>query len=316
MQVIAVSLLLSGAAGSAVNGTHKDHSTAIYLDTSKGRDWPGYGRTFGEQHYSPLSQIDQHSVKQLGLAWSLDLATLKNSATEPIAVDGVLYFASGLSVVHAVDARSGDPLWQYDPHVAEKAGLNLRHAWGVRGISWWAGKIYTGTQDGRLIAIDAKTGKPVWEAQTFDPSYPAHINAAPRVFNGKVIVGFGSTTGANRGYVTTYDAETGRELWRFFTVPGDPAKGFENGTMAMAAKTWGGSWWKFGGGGAVWNAMAYDSESDTVYLGVGEGYPGNHRVRSAGRGDNLFVDCIVAVSRADRCVQMALPDCTWGYVGV
>jgi len=290
-------------------------AAAQYLDASSGSDWPGYGRTFGQQHYSPLSQINETNVSRLGLVWSMDLGP-ENSVTEPIAVGGVLYFATGLSVVQAVDASSGKLLWRYDPKSAERAGLNLRLGWGVRGIAWWNGKIYVGTADGRLIAIDAGNGKPVWSVATFEKNFPARINGAPHVYGGKVIIGYAGTTGKTRGYVTTYDAETGRQLWRFYTTPGNPADGFENKAMAMAAKTWSGQWWKFGGGADVWNAMAYDPETDTVYIGTGSGYPWNRRARSADAGDNLFVASIVALdgkSGAYRWHYQVTPGDTWDY---
>jgi quinohemoprotein ethanol dehydrogenase len=289
--IASMSLLIAQAAFAL----HAEQSAAPqYLDASNGHDWPGYGRTFGQQHYSPLSQIDETNVARLGLVWFMDLPS-ENSTTEPIAVDGVLYFATGLSIVQAVDAASGKLLWRYDPKSAERAGLNLRLAWGVRGIAWWNGKIYVGTADGRLIAIDARNGKRVWSVDTFDENFPARINGAPRVYDGKVIIGYAGTTGKSRGFVTTYDAQTGRRLWRFYTVPGNPADGYENEAMAMASKTWSGRWWKFGGGGDVWNAMAYDPETGTIFIGTGSGYPWNRRVRSADRGDNLFIASIVAL---------------------
>jgi len=284
-------------------------------DGSDGSDWPGYGRTFGQQHYSPLADIDAGNVGDLGLAWSMDLP-LGNTATQPIAVDGILYFATGLSIVHAVDAATGKQLWEYDPEVGKVAGMNLRLGWGVRGVAWWDGKIYVGTQDGRLIAIDAKAGKPVWTAQTYTPDLAAFISGAPRVLNGRVIVGFGGSGGVSRGYITAYDAKNGKFLWRFFTVPGDPSKGFEDETMAMAAKTWSGEWWKFGGGGDVWNSIAYDEATDTVYFGVGSPYPYSHKLRSAGKGDNLFLECIVAVDGKTgkyKWHYQTTPGDTWDY---
>jgi quinohemoprotein ethanol dehydrogenase len=311
----ALGSLLVSAAVAEPSTSSSDGSTARYLDNSDGRDWPGYGRTFGEQHYSPLTQIDQTNIRRLSLAWSIDLGP-ESSWTQPIAVDGVLYLATGYSIVHAVDAASGKLLWRYDPKAAEKAGINLRFGWGSRGIAWWNGKIYTGTQDGRLIAIDARTGTPVWSAQTIDKDTAAYISGAPRVFDGKVIIGYASDTGKNRGYVTTYDAETGLKLWRFYTVPGNPANGFENKAMEMAAKTWAGEWWKFGGGGAVWNAMAYDAGTDTVYIGVGGGYPGNRRARSEDQGDNLFLASIVALdgkTGAYKWHYQEVPGDTWDY---
>ncbi|MFA7602690.1 MAG: PQQ-dependent dehydrogenase, methanol/ethanol family [Novosphingobium sp.] len=288
---------------------------AQLADDSDGRDWPGYGRTYGQQHYSPLAAIDQTNVGSLGLAWSMDLP-LGNTATQPIAIGGVLYFATGLSVVHAVDAVSGKLLWRYDPEVGKVAGLNLRAGWGVRGLAWWDGRIYVGTQDGRLIAIDAKTGKPVWAQQTYDKNMAAYISGAPRVLGGRVLIGFGGSSGVSRGYISAYDARTGKFLWRFHTVPGDPAKGFENEAMEMAAKTWSGEWWKFGGGGDVWNSIAYDAQSDTVYFGVGSPYPYSHKLRSQGKGDNLFLESIVAVdgkSGAYKWHYQTVPGDTWDF---
>lgn len=283
-------------------------------------DWAAYGGTNRAQHFSPLDQIDEANVTKLGLAWSMDLPTGGNTATQPIAVDGVLYFASGLSIVHAVDAATGKLLWRYDPKAGEVAGKNLRFGWGVRGIAWSDGRIYTGTQDGRLIAIDAASGEPVWSVQTFPPEYSAYITGAPRVFGEKVIIGHGGTAGPTRGYVTAYDARTGEQLWRFWTVPGNPANGFENEAMEMAAKTWVGEWWKFGGGADVWNATAYDAETDTVYIGTGSGYPWNRQKRSADengdRGDNLFVCSIVALDGETgeyKWHYQVVPGETWDF---
>jgi quinohemoprotein ethanol dehydrogenase len=282
---------------------------------SDGDDWPGYGRTLGQQHFSPLTAIDRGNVHRLGLTWSSDLGP-ENSATQPIAVGGILYFATGLSVVHAMDAATGRLLWKFDPAGAERAGLNLRFAWGTRGIAWASGKIYTGTADGRLVAIDAHSGKPVWSATTFDKSFAGRINGAPRVCNGKVIIGYAGTTGAERGFVTAYDAESGKKLWRFYTVPGNPALGFESEAMEMAAKTWAGQWWKFGGGADVWNSISCDPEQQTVFIGTGSGYPWNRRARSEDKGDNLFVASIVALDvngGAYKWHYQVSPGDTWDH---
>ncbi|HKX80312.1 MAG TPA: PQQ-dependent dehydrogenase, methanol/ethanol family [Novosphingobium sp.] len=264
-------------------------------DESHGRDWPAYGRTYGEQHYSPLSQIKVGNVGRLGLAWSLDLP-IGNTVTQPLEVGGILYFTVGYSVIHAVDAVTGKELWTFDPKAPEAAGERMRSSWGSRGLGYWNGKVYTGTVDGRLIAVDAGTGKQVWARQTLEPGSLAFITGAPRLFDGKVVIGHGGADiSAARGYVTTYDAETGRMLWRFYTVPGDPAKGFEDNAQAMAAKTWSGKWWEKGGGGTAWNSFAYDPETRTLFLGTGNGAPWNPRVRSDGKGDNLFLCSIVAL---------------------
>ena len=258
-------------------------------------NWPGAGRTAGAQSYSPLTDINTASISELGLAWSYDLEA-GNSVTAPVAVDGVIYTATGYSVVTALDAVTGLELWRYDPKTAEAAGKKLGYAWGSRGLAYDAGQIFVGTQDGRLIALDAKTGKVAWSVLTTQPGDDRYITGAPRAFAGKVIVGHGGAdVGQTRGYVTCYDQRTGKQLWRFYTVPGDPAKGFENEAMAMAAKTWAGEWWKYGGGGTVWNAISYDAELDTVLIGVGNGSPWDHKIRSLGKGDNLFLASIVAL---------------------
>jgi quinohemoprotein ethanol dehydrogenase len=288
-------------------------------DGSDGKDWPGYGRTFGEQHYSPLNEINANDVSRLELAWFMDLG-VGNPVTVPIAVDGVLYFASGHSIVHAVDAATGKLLWVHDSKAAQLAGRRMRNAWGSRGLAYWNGKIYTGTTDGRLIAIDAHIGKPVWSALTVGKDDGLYITGAPRVFDGKVIIGHGGAdTTSTRDYVATYDAETGKLLWKFFLVPGNPALGFEDDTQKMAAQTWSGPWWKYGGGGDAWNAFSYDPETDTVFVGTGNGAPSNHRIRSAGKGDNLFLCSIVALDAktgAYKWHYQLNPGDTWDYDAV
>jgi quinohemoprotein ethanol dehydrogenase len=286
-------------------------------DGSESGDWPGYGRTYGEQHYSPLAEITDGNVAKLGLAWAKDLPP-EFSMGQPIEVAGTLYVTTGYSVVTAFDAASGRELWRYDPHAARAAGARLRFAWGSRGIAWWNGRLYVGTLDGRLIALDAKTGKPSWSVRTFDArDEDRYITGAPRVFDGKVIIGHGGAdVGPVRGYVTAYDGRSGKQLWRFWVVPGNPAHGFESAAMAMAAKTWSGEWWRYGGGGTVWNAITYDAEMHTVLLGTGNGAPHNYRIRSAGKGDNLFLCSIVALDAATGAYKwhyQVNPAETWDY---
>lgn len=261
-----------------------------------GRDWPGYGGS-DENHYSPLGEINDATVGRLGLAWYHDITVGPSSFTAPIAVDGIVYFAAGQSVIHAMDAVSGQLLWTHDPEVWKVAGHKLRAAWGVRGIAHDNGTIFTGTMDGRLIALDAKTGAQLWSTMTIEADDGRYVTGAPWVFKGKVIIGHGGADFAPvRGYVTAYDQKTGKQLWRFHTVPGDPAKGFENDAMAMAAKTWTGEWWKYGGGGTAWNAMAYDPKFNRIYIGIGNGAPWNQKIRSPGGGDNLFLCSVVALN--------------------
>ena len=283
--------LTAAAAGAPV-------TNSALANQSDGTNWPSYGRTFDEQHYSPLSQINGSSIARLGLAWSLDL-DVSNSISAPLAVDGVLYLGAGHGIVHAVDAKSGRQLWRYDAQAPQRAGQKLRVAWGIRGIAFWGNRIYAGTSDGRLIALNAKDGTLAWSAQTVDPRDGATITGPPRAFNGKILIGFsGEDFAPLRGYVIAYDAETGKQAWRFFLVPGEPGKrdgAASDDVMEMAARTWTGEWWKGGGGGGAWNAMTYDPEFNRVYIGTGNGTPMNARTRSPGGGDNLFVASIVAL---------------------
>ncbi|MEJ0088041.1 MAG: PQQ-dependent dehydrogenase, methanol/ethanol family [Pseudomonadota bacterium] len=286
---------LWAAVAAAPAATPTIDNTALNNDAD-GRNWAAYGRTFGETHYSPLAEINRQTVPRLNLAWTLDLDVTNNLST-PLAVDGVIYVASGYSFVHAVDAKTGKLLWRFDPEVLKAAGNKLRTGWGIRGLAFWKGRLFVGTHDGRLIAIDAKTGQQVWSVQTIDTADGSFVSGPPRVFNDKVVIGFGGGDfGAVRGYVTAYDTNTGKQLWRWFTVPGDPSKGFENAAMEMAAKTWTGEWWKYGGGGTVWNAMTYDPEFNRLYIGTGNGGPWNWKIRSPGGGDNLFLCSVVALN--------------------
>jgi len=258
-----------------------------------GDDWGSWGRTYSEQRFSPLDQINKGNVGRLGLAWTLELPEAWNVSSQPLEVDGVIYLAVSFTRVYAVDAVSGKQLWTFDAQVDP---LKMRMAWGVRGLAFYKGKVIVGTQDGRLIALDAKTGGKVWETLTIAPGDNQYITGAPRVYNGKVIIGQGGADFPHvRSYVGAYDAETGKPLWRWYVLPGDPAKGFETPELAEAAKTWTGEWWKFGGGGGVWNAITYDPELNRVYLGTGNGDPWNRKLRSPGGGDNLFLCSVVAL---------------------
>ena len=258
-------------------------------------DWAMVGRTFDEQHFSPLTQINDKNVGRLGLAWYADIATERGMEGTPLEIGGVLYNVQPWNIVTAYEATSGKVLWTFDPHVPTKYGRMACCDIVSRGLAAANGKIYVATLDGRLIALDAASGKPVWSVLTVDNSKNYTITGAPRVYDGKVLIGNGGAEMGVRGYVTAYDAETGRQAWRFYTVPGDPSKGFENKAMEMAARTWTGEWWKAGGGGTVWDSMAYDPALHMVYIGVGSGSPWAQIFRSPGGGDNLFLASIVAL---------------------
>ena len=222
------------------------------------QNWLTHGRTYSEQRYSPLDQINTENVGDLGLAWYLDLDTNRGQQATAIVVDGVMYSTSAWSKVQAIVAATGELLWQFDPEVPKE--WDVKSCCGVqnRGVAVWLGRVYVGALDGRLIALDAESGEVDWKVQTTDPAKPYSITGAPRVIKGKVIIGNGGAEYGVRGYVTAYDAETGEQVWRFYAVPGNPAEGFENETMEMAAETWTGEWWKYGGGGTAWDSFAFD----------------------------------------------------------
>ncbi len=256
------------------------------------------GRTYSEQRYSPLKQIDENNVNKLGLAWYYDLNTQRGIEGTPVVVDGVMYATSAWTITLALDARTGKELWRYDPKVPPEWSRFVCCDVVSRGLAVWKGKVIIATLDGRLIALDAKTGKPVWTTMTVDnKAWPYSITGAPRVFNGKVIIGNGGVELGVRGYVSAYDANTGKLIWRFWTVPGDPAKGFETPLLKkIAAETWHGQYWVQGGGGAAWDSIVYDPEFNRVYFGTGNGSPWPLKLRSEGKGDNLFLASIVALN--------------------
>ena len=271
-----------------------DAAAIVNADGNPG-EWLSHGRTYSEQRYSPLDKVNAETVKDLGLAWSFDLGVSRGIEATPIVSDGVIYVTGSWNIVHALDARTGGRLWSFDPEVDRSRASIMCCDVVNRGVAIWGDKVFTGTIDGRLIALDWKTGAKLWDVQTTDNSKPYSITGAPRIVKGKVLIGNGGAEFGVRGYLSAYDADTGEMAWRFYTVPGNPADGFENATMEMAAKTWNGEWWKLGGGGTVWDSMAYDPELDLLYIGVGNGSPWNQRIRSPGGGDNLFLSSIVAL---------------------
>ena len=264
-------------------------------------NWMSVGRTWDEQRFSPLRGIDTANVGRLGLAWYADLDTYRGVEGTPLVVDGVLYNTTPWNITSAYDAATGKRLWTYDPKVPPQFGRKACCDIVSRGLAAWKGKILIATLDGRLIALDARTGEPVWSVDTFagEPPWSYTITGAPRVFDGKVLIGNGGAELGVRGYVTAYDADTGQKLWRFYTVPGDPSNGPDgaasDSVMPMAAKTWTGRWWEHGGGGTAWDSMVYDPKLKLIYIGVGNGSPWVQKFRSPGGGDNLFLASIVAL---------------------
>jgi PQQ-dependent dehydrogenase (methanol/ethanol family) len=282
--------------------------------------WMTYGGDYNEQRYSRLTGITRDNVNQLGLKWFADYDTNLSQDGTPLYVDGVIYVSTAWSKVYAFDAASGKTLWEYDPKTPGEWIRNVCCGIVNRGIAAYHGKIYLGTLDGRLVAIDARTGQEAWSTLTIDRSKHYSITSAPRVAKGKVFIGESGGEYGVRGYISAYDADTGKMVWRFYTVPGNPTDGYENEAMKKAAATWGpGDWWKLGGGGAVWDAIVYDPKTDLLYFGTGNGTPWNDTYRDPTNGDNLYLDSVIAV-KPDTGEYVwhyqATPADTWDYDAV
>lgn len=311
----------TGAPQTAAPASMPKYGAAVTTDRLVAADaepgqWMSTGRNYWEQRFSPLDQINTDNVDQLGLAWSADLDTSRGQEATPIVVDGAIYVTTAWSMVKAYDAEDGSLLWEFDPEVDRARGVDACCDVVNRGVAAWDGKIFFGALDGRLIALDATTGEQIWSVVTTDQSQPYTITGAPRIVDGKVIIGNGGGEYGVRGYITAYDADTGEQHWRFYTVPGNPENGFEQPELEMAADTWTGEWWVMGGGGTVWDSMAYDPDSNLMYIGVGNGSPWNQSLRSPGGGDNLFLTSIVAINPDDGSYvwhYQTTPGETWDY---
>jgi quinohemoprotein ethanol dehydrogenase len=309
-RVLGTSLLLSAiVAGGVMNHSASAETPAANVNakrlvkaSSEPGQWMTYGGTYSEQRFSQLKQINSDNIGSLGLAWYGDYETNQNQHGSPLFIDGVIYVSTARNVVQAFDGKTGKPLWTYNPSIH---GERLRYNVGLvnRGIAAWNGKIIMGTLDARLVAIDAKTGKEVWSTDTVPESLGLgemgkhySITMAPRVAKGKVFIGASGGEYGVRGWIAAFDAETGKEVWRFWTVPGDPAKGYESKVLEKAAKTWSGEWWKIaGGGGTVWDAAVYDPVTDLLYFGTGNASPWNANTREPTLDDDLYTASIVAV---------------------
>lgn len=298
---IAAGLMLGGISAASGQGQPTEERIIVadqclpqaVIDIRNG--WTSTGNTASEQHFSRHDQINDTNVHRLGLAWYADLNTNRGQEATPVVFQGVLYNVEPWNIVTAYDAATGRQLWQYNPQVPLRFGRLACCDIVSRGLAYHEGKIYLATLDGRLIALDAESGEPEWSVHTVDNSKGYTITGAPRVYNGRVVIGNGGAEIGVRGYVSAYDAESGEMLWRWYTVPGNPADGFENEAMRMAAETWTGEWWRAGGGGTAWDSFAFDQELGLVYVGTGNGSPWVRRWRSPDGGDNLFLASIVAL---------------------
>ncbi len=262
-----------------------------------GDNWPNHNGDTNETAFSQLHQITSGNIGQLGLAWKLPLPGEVSLEATPVAVDGVLYFTGSYAKVYAVDGATGKILWTYDPQVWKVNPNAMHFNFAVnRGVAYANGRIFATALDGRLSALDAKTGKVLWTAQTVSPTTGQTVTGAPRVFDGKVIIGQGGADFGQRGYVTAYDQATGKQLWRFYVVPGSPEQNRGHPSMEMAAKTWAPDFWKHtGGGGGPWDSITFDSKLNRIYIGTANASPYDPAIRSPGKGTNLFTASIVAL---------------------
>ncbi|WP_312846549.1 PQQ-binding-like beta-propeller repeat protein [Sphingopyxis sp. PET50] len=310
-----------GAGGGSLDPAEQASETLLKTGGT-GDDWGATGFSYDEQRFSPLTDINDRNVGELGIAWFADLEDARGQEATPVVVDGVMYVTHAWSKVSAWDAATGKPLWKFDPKVPGERAVSACCDVVNRGVAVWGDKLFVGALDGRLIALDRKTGKEVWSTQTFDTAKPYTITGAPRVVKDMVLIGNGGAEFGVRGYVTAYDADTGKERWRFYTAP-NPNKEKDGAASddIFASKgnaTWSdkGEWQTSGGGGTVWDAIVYDKDLDQIYLGVGNGNPWNHGTRSNGEGDNWFLSSVVALDASTGAYKwhyQETPAETWDY---
>lgn len=289
----------AGIGGAAFAGPANVTGASIQANAKTGKDWPSYGLDYAETRFSRLTQISDANVKNLGLAWTYNLESTRGVEATPLVVDGVMYVSASWSIVHAIEVRTGKRLWTFDPKVDR--GIGYKGCCDVvnRGVAVYKGKVFVGAYDGRLIALDAANGNKLWEQDTLiDHKRSYTITGAPRVIKGNVIIGQGGAEYGVRGYLSAYDAETGKQKWRWFTVPGDPSMPYEDASMKMAAKTWDPSnkYWESGGGGTPWDSITFDPQLNLLFVGTGNGSPWSRNLRSPKGGDNLFLASIVALN--------------------
>jgi quinohemoprotein ethanol dehydrogenase len=307
-------------AAAAAPGAHVDGAKIAHADADPG-EWLSHGRTYSEQRFSPLSQIDTANVKDLGVAWEYRTYSVRGLEATPIVADGVMFITLPWSKVIALDAAGGKELWNYDPQVPGVTGRYACCDVVNRGVALWKGAAYVGTLDGRLVKLDSKTGKPLWTVDTVENhAHTYTITGAPRVMDGLVVIGNGGAEYDSRGYVSAFDASTGKLVWRFHVVPGDPSKPQENAALTRALKTWDTTgkykFWDIGGGGAPWNSMSYDPQLDLLYFGTGNGNPWNRNLRSPKGGDNLYLSSVVALhakTGAFAWAYQTTPGDTWDF---
>jgi alcohol dehydrogenase (cytochrome c)/quinohemoprotein ethanol dehydrogenase len=295
--VVAAALALAGCGQGAAerSAPATEGVTDAMIAAGVGDEWLSYGGGYDEQRFSPLGVVNDSNVGELGLAWYADLDTARGQEATPLVYDGTLYVSTAWSMVKAYDARTGELKWSFDPEVPRKTLVRVCCDAVNRGVALYGDKVYVAALDGRLIAIDQETGQQAWSTTVVPDQDNYAITGAPRIANGLVLIGSAGAEYRARGFIAAYDWQTGAEVWRFHTVPGNPADGFENEAMERAAETWGGNWWEFGGGATVWDSITFDPGTNLVYFGTANAEPWNPNVNNRGTGDALYSGSIVAV---------------------
>jgi quinohemoprotein ethanol dehydrogenase len=291
---------MAAAATAAATAGDVDQARLLAAD-SEPQNWYTGGRDQNGTYYSPLALINAANVKDLGFAWTYDLGSpQRGQEATPIVVDGVMYTSGTWGYVYAVDAATGRELWRYDPKSDFQAGRNPCCDLVNRGVAVWRGRVYVAAGDGKLHAIDAATGKKIWEADTIaDHKQPYASTGAPQIAGDVVVIGNGGADighGGVRGYVAAYDLESGRFKWRFYTVPPAVGQPLETPDLAAAAKTWDPARAaQFKGGGTAWDGFAYDPALKLVYFGTSNAAPYDLRQLGPRRLDSLYTASIVAL---------------------
>jgi quinohemoprotein ethanol dehydrogenase len=298
-RMVAASALALAAGAVAQSGAIAGVTEAMLRNVPAG-EWLSYGRDYAEQRFSPLKQVNEYNVDQLGLAWFAEMDTARGQEATPLVHDGVLYVTTAWSMVKAYDAKTGKPLWAFDPKVPRSTLYRACCDAVNRGVALYGDKVFVAALDGRLIALDQKTGSVIWSKTVVANQTDYTITGAPRVVKGRVLIGSAGSEYKARGSISAYDPETGKEVWRFNTVPGNPAQGFgkegvNKAAHEAAAKTWGNKWWELGGGGTVWDSITYDPETNLVLFGTGNAEPWNPAANGR-EGDSLYTSSIVAVN--------------------
>jgi quinohemoprotein ethanol dehydrogenase len=295
-----------------------DQAGGPKIETSQ---WLTGGHDDAESYYSPLEDINTSNVARLGFAWSYDLATNKGLEGTPVVVDGVMYASAPWGIAHAMDARSGKALWTFDPKVDLSVTRKVCCGIVSRGLAVSGGRVFVAALDGRLFALDAKSGRALWKVDSIvDHGRGYTVTGSPYVAGNIVVIGNSGAEFDARGYVSGYNVKNGKLAWRFFTVPANSHGPFENPELKTAARTWSpDSRWDVGLGGTVWDGMAYDPKIDLLYVGVGNAVAYPRKVRTPGGGDsdaNLFVSSILAIhAKTGRLAwyYQTVPGDEWDY---